>query len=46
MEIVLNFDEEEVKELEKTTGGKIGDKEGLCQAVRAAIDAFLEKAME
>ena len=42
MEIVLNFDTEEIKELELAAGIAIDSKERLCEAVRMAIEKYKE----
>ena len=42
MEIKLTFQENEIVELEETTGINIKDKETLCNAVLMAIEKYIE----
>lgn len=44
MTITLTFSDEEIAALSKAHGTKICDKQVLCEAVRAAVDQYVEKA--
>lgn len=40
MQVLLTFDGGEISALQEAYGMEISDKETLCQAVRAAVDAY------